>query len=100
MALVGKEIDPSAELVSNLTANEGPLQAGALPAMDAANADGEKSLAEALHSSVTKTKKAAKKRDPSEKVQPATFLELLCCISYCSPLDSWRIPEKVVQLRF
>ena len=78
MKLTGTEGNPDAGLVSALTDEQGPLNAGALPSMETDGVDGEKALAEAMGGRVTKAKPPKKKTtDTAEKVVPTNCREWL-----------------------
>ena len=76
MSLKGK-CNPDSDLLASLTADTGPLAAGAMPALDMGNIEGQKSMCESLAGgSVTKAKpKKAKNEQPAEEVVPATVKE-------------------------
>ena len=79
MSMQATEENPDAGLVAALAGDDGPLQAGALPAMETSCPDGEKALAEALNYSVVKQKKTNSKpaSEKAKKVDPTTMKEIL-----------------------
>ncbi|CAK9010384.1 Uncharacterized protein SCF082_LOCUS10653, partial [Durusdinium trenchii] len=77
MKLVGKT-NPDHATLTALTDENGPLHQGALPGVDAADADGEKSLWETVaKANVTSAKPPKRKKEEEAKeVKPKTFKEL------------------------
>lgn len=71
------EFQPDSELLGSLTAETGPLCAGAMPALDMGTDEGVKSMCESFAGEkVTKAKKPKEKNtDPAEPVVPATMQE-------------------------
>lgn len=78
MTLRGESKGPeNVELIDNLTASDGILQAGCMPALEMGNEEGMKSMCEALAGSVTKTKAPKKPKEKTEELKPATSKERL-----------------------
>ncbi|CAE7222534.1 unnamed protein product [Symbiodinium sp. KB8] len=76
MKLTGTEANPDSGLLSAMTGEQGPLNAGALPSMEADGSEGDKALAEALAGKVSKAKPPKKQRTESaEKVVPTSSKE-------------------------
>lgn len=76
MSLKG-EFQPDSELLGSLTAESGPLCAGAMPALDMGSDEGVKNMCESFAGDkVTKAKRSKEKNnDPAEPVVPATIQE-------------------------
>ena len=76
MSLKGK-CNPDRDLLASLTADTGPLAAGAMPALDMGTSEGQKSMCESLAGgAVAKAKpKKTKNEQPAEEVVPATVKE-------------------------
>ena len=76
MSLEGS-FNPDASTLAALTADTGPLCAGALPSADCANAEGEKALWAAVgHNPVAKAKPKPRK-DEAEECVPKTPKQIL-----------------------
>ena len=70
--------DMDREHIDALTSQDGPLGAGALPSLNLAVKEGEKSLAESLCSgSVMKAKAAKRPKEPATEVKATSGKEIL-----------------------
>eukprot|EP00438_Fugacium_kawagutii_P036459 Skav219014 [mRNA] locus=scaffold2475:9875:10117:+ [translate_table: standard] len=78
MSLRGEINQPDTELLASLTAESGPLCAGAMPALDMGNDEGVKNMCQSVAGEqVTKAKKRKEKpSEPAEPVVPATMHEI------------------------
>lgn len=75
MSLKGK-CNPDSDLLASLTSETGPLAAGAMPALDMGNVEGQKSMCESLAGgAVAKAKPRKAKEQPAEEVVPASVKE-------------------------
>jgi len=92
--------DMEREHIDALTSQDGPLGAGALPSLNLAVKEGEKSLAESLCAgSVAKVKTTKRPKEPAAEVKATKGKEILSLsvFSMISPRRALEVPKSVFQ---
>jgi len=69
--------NPDAETLASLTGEGGPLQSGALPAVDITSQEGEKQLWTAMAANPVSKLKRERTTEPADPVEPKTPKEKL-----------------------